>query len=158
MNHYKSFISIACWLPLDLINFNGFTASPFTHPIRSCLGMFCRNLSLELFLFNCMCIYTFSIKWVEKCMLSENAICFVGLVVHWLNSQYTLNKAIVIFLLNWHFTSKYQVSKFKFLFHEDSQYTRIWKYCAVYKILRCLSKNRLYTKMLRIHLFSIFNH
>jgi len=28
---------------------------------------------------------------------------------------------------------------------------------AVYiKILRCLSKNRLYTKMLRIHLFSIF--
>ena len=30
------------------------------------------------------------------------------------------------------------------------------QYCGVYTILRCLSKNRLYTKMLRIHLFSIF--
>ena len=26
----------------------------------------------------------------------------------------------------------------------------------MYKIVHCLSKNRLYTKMLRIHLFSIF--
>ena len=44
------------------------------------------------------------------------------------------------------------------MFHEDSQYTGEWKYCGVYEIhvLRCLSWNRLYTNMLRIHLFSIF--
>ena len=38
----------------------------------------------------------------------------------------------------------------------DSQYTGVWKYSGVYKRLHCLSKIRLYTKMLRIHLFSIF--
>jgi len=43
-----------------------------------------------------------------------------------------------------------------FIFHEDSQYTGAWEYCGVYKILRWLFKNRLYTNMLRIHLFSIF--
>ena len=32
------------------------------------------------------------------------------------------------------------------------------KYCGVYQILRCLSKNRLYTNMLKIHLFSIFQN
>ena len=37
-----------------------------------------------------------------------------------------------------------------------NKYTGVWKYCSVYKILRCLSKNRLCTKMLIIHLFSIF--
>ena len=42
------------------------------------------------------------------------------------------------------------------LFHEGSQYTGVWKYCSVYKILRRLSKNRLYTEMLRVHSFSIF--
>jgi len=46
--------------------------------------------------------------------------------------------------------------KFEFLFHEDSQFTGLWKYCGVYEILPCLSKNRLYTKMLRIRVFSIF--
>jgi len=40
--------------------------------------------------------------------------------------------------------------------HADSQYTDVWKYCDVYKTLHCLSKNRLYTQMLRIHLISIF--
>ena len=30
------------------------------------------------------------------------------------------------------------------------------KICGVYTILRCMSKNRLYTKMLRIHSFNIF--
>jgi len=30
--------------------------------------------------------------------------------------------------------------KFEFLFNEDSQYTGVWKYCDVYKTLRCLSK------------------
>jgi len=28
--------------------------------------------------------------------------------------------------------------------------------CKIIKILRCLSKNRLYSKVLRLHLFSIF--
>ena len=44
--------------------------------------------------------------------------------------------------------------KIEFLFHEDSQYrsTGVSKYCGEYKILYCLSKNRLYTKMLRLHL------
>jgi len=46
--------------------------------------------------------------------------------------------------------------KIEFLLHEDSQYTGVWQYWGVYKILRWASKNRLYTKMLRIHLFSIF--
>ena len=47
--------------------------------------------------------------------------------------------------------------RFEFLFHEYSQYTSgVWKYCGVYEILRYLSINRLYTKMLRIHLFRIF--
>jgi len=41
-------------------------------------------------------------------------------------------------------------SDFEFLFHEESQYIGVWKYCGVYKILRCLFKNRLYTKLLRI--------
>ena len=45
--------------------------------------------------------------------------------------------------------------KFEVLFHEDSQNTDVRTYCDVYNILRCVSKNRLYTKMLRIHLFSI---
>ena len=40
--------------------------------------------------------------------------------------------------------------------YEDSQYTGVWKFCSVYEIFRCLSKSRLYTQMLRIHLFSIF--
>ena len=44
----------------------------------------------------------------------------------------------------------------EFLFHEDSRYTGVWKYSGINEILRRLSKNRLYTKMLRIHLFSIF--
>ena len=30
------------------------------------------------------------------------------------------------------------ICKFEFLFHEDSQYTGIWKHCGVYKILRCV--------------------
>ena len=46
--------------------------------------------------------------------------------------------------------------KIEFLFHEDIQFTVVWKYCGVYKILCCLSKNKLYTKMPRIHLFSNF--
>ena len=46
--------------------------------------------------------------------------------------------------------------KTDFLYHEDSHYSGVLKYCGVYKLLRCLSKNRLYTKMFRIHLFSIF--
>ena len=45
-----------------------------------------------------------------------------------------------------------------------NSYTSVWKYCSVYTILSCLSKNRLscmsknrlYIKMLRINLFSIF--
>ena len=41
--------------------------------------------------------------------------------------------------------------KFEFLFHEDRQDTDVWKYCVV-----CLKKNRLDTKMLRVHLFSFF--
>ena len=45
--------------------------------------------------------------------------------------------------------------KSEFLIHEDSQDTGVWKYGGVYKILRYLSKNALYTKMLRMHLFSI---
>ena len=45
------------------------------------------------------------------------------------------------------------ILKFEFLFHEDSQYTGVWKYCVIYNILYCVSKNRLYFKMLRIHLF-----
>ena len=32
----------------------------------------------------------------------------------------------------------------------------MWKYCGVYKTLRCLSKTRLYIKMLRILLLSTF--
>ena len=28
---------------------------------------------------------------------------------------------------------------FEFMFHEDSQYTGVWKYWVVYKMLRCLS-------------------
>ena len=32
--------------------------------------------------------------------------------------------------------------KFEFLFHEDSQYTGVWTFCVVYKILRCLSKKK----------------
>ena len=47
-------------------------------------------------------------------------------------------------------------AKFEFLFQEDSRYTGVWKYSGTNEILRRLSKNRLYTKMLRIHLFSIF--
>jgi len=34
--------------------------------------------------------------------------------------------------------------------------TCVWKYCGVYKMLRCQPKSRLCTKMLRIHLFGIF--
>ena len=45
--------------------------------------------------------------------------------------------------------------KFEFLFHENSQYAGVWKYCGVYKRVRCMSKNRLYTKMLGINVFSI---
>jgi len=44
--------------------------------------------------------------------------------------------------------------KFEFLFHEDSQYTGVWKYCGVYKLV-CQS-SVLYTKMLKIHMFCIF--
>ena len=47
-------------------------------------------------------------------------------------------------------------AKVEFLFQEDSRYTGVWKYSGTNEILRRLSKNRLYTKMLRIHLFSIF--
>jgi len=47
------------------------------------------------------------------------------------------------------------MKKIYILFHEGSQYTGVWKYCGVFKLLRCLSKF-FYTKMLRIHLFSIF--
>ena len=43
-----------------------------------------------------------------------------------------------------------------FIFHKDNQFTGVWKYCVKYEILRCLFKNRLFTEMLRIHLFSIF--
>ena len=39
--------------------------------------------------------------------------------------------------------------KFEFLYYEDSQYIRL-------EILWCLYKTRLYTKMLRIHLFGVF--
>ena len=46
--------------------------------------------------------------------------------------------------------------EFEFLFHEDSQYSGVSKYCGVYLILRCLSKKRLYTKLLKIHFFSTF--
>ena len=36
------------------------------------------------------------------------------------------------------------------------QYTDVLNYCSVYKLLRRLSKYRVYNKMLRIHVFSIF--
>ena len=39
--------------------------------------------------------------------------------------------------------------------HEDSKYTDGFYYCGIYNLLSCL-KNRLYTEMLKIHLFSIF--
>jgi len=42
------------------------------------------------------------------------------------------------------------------LFCSQSQYTGVWKYYGVYKMLRCLTKNGFYTKMLRPHLFRIF--
>jgi len=32
-------------------------------------------------------------------------------------------------------------NQIEFLFYEDSQYTGVWKYCCVYNILHCLSKN-----------------
>ena len=45
----------------------------------------------------------------------------------------------------------------KFCFMKTAnKYTGVRKYCGVYKIWRCPSKTRLYTKMLRIHLFCIF--
>ena len=34
--------------------------------------------------------------------------------------------------------------------------TSVWKYCGMNTILGCLSRNRLYIKMLRINVFSIF--
>ena len=93
-----------------------------------------------------------------KCML-----CFVYDVEIWnkLHRRWKLfkNKLVYWIVVSNLFFSPNQIAvffwKFEFLFH-DSQYTGIWNYYFVYQILRCLSKNRLYTKMLTIHLFSTF--
>jgi len=69
---------------------------------------------------------------------------FLSVIVIWCPKLFFLYQIAVCF------------ENLNFYFHGDCQYTGVWKYRGVYKISRSLSKNRLYTKMLRIHLFSIF--
>ena len=66
-----------------------------------------------------------------------------------MNKLYVVHKTILSVLTYFVAQSDSRIYYFIIiLFHEDSQYTGVWKYCGVYKILRCLSKNRLFTKML----------
>ena len=110
-----------------------------------------------------------SLKETRKCYKPTQLIRANNFFTHKILSSCKENKKAKSVLLKWNMTI-YSLSlqsstssnqsrifwKIEFLLYEDSQYTGVWKIGNTAVYMKYLSKYRLYTNMLRIHLFSIF--